>query len=264
MNRRVVVTGIGLVSSLGIGTEPTWDGICQGRSGVVRITRFDTSAFAVQDRGRNPGIRPAAVLRKERSQEGRPVHSVRRGGRPSSPWTMPGLVVGPENATRRRGVHRVGDRRVRDDRTRAHDPDGGRPPQDVAVLHPVGDHQPRGRACLDPASGPRDPTSRPVPRVPRRPMPWATRTTSFAAAMPTSWLPADRRRRLRQLSVGGFGAMRALSTRNDEPHRASRPFDKDRDGFVIGEGAGILDSRGTRACPPARCARSMPKSSATA
>jgi 3-oxoacyl-[acyl-carrier-protein] synthase II len=48
VNRRVVVTGIGLVSSLGVGTEPTWAGICQGRSGVVRITKFDVSAFACQ------------------------------------------------------------------------------------------------------------------------------------------------------------------------------------------------------------------------
>ena len=54
------------------------------------------------------------------------------------------------------------------------------------------------------------------------------------------------------MGVGGFGAMRALSTRNDEPERASRPFDKDRDGFVVGEGAGVADPRGARARAGAR------------
>ena len=61
------------------------------------------------------------------------------------------------------------------------------------------------------------------------------------------------------LSVGGFAAMRALSTRNDEPTKASRPFDKDRDGFVIGEGAGIADSRRAGVCPKSAARRSWPR-----
>ena len=66
------------------------------------------------------------------------------------------------------------------------------------------------------------------------------------------------------MGVGGFGAMRALSTRNDEPERASRPFDKDRDGFIVGEGAGVLILEELRARAGARRARSTPSSSATA
>ena len=68
----------------------------------------------------------------------------------------------------------------------------------------------------------------------------ARRSGSSSAATPTSWSPAARRRPSTTLRIGGFAQMQALSTRNDEPARASRPFDADRDGFVLGEGAGIV------------------------
>ena len=66
------------------------------------------------------------------------------------------------------------------------------------------------------------------------------------------------------MGIGGFGALRALSTRNDEPERASRPFDKDRDGFIVGEGAGVLILEEHDAAPMRAAPRSTPSSSATA
>ena len=77
MNRRVVVTGIGLVSSLGIGTEANWAALMAGQSGIGTITKFDATAVRDADRGRGQGLRPAAVHREERRQEDGHLHPVR-------------------------------------------------------------------------------------------------------------------------------------------------------------------------------------------
>jgi hypothetical protein len=114
----------------------------------------------------------------------------------------------------------------------------GRPAQGVAVLHSLGDHQPRLGPGVDPVrrQGPNSAT--------------CTACSASAHAIGESYeiikrgdadamIAGGSEAAITPMSVGGFGQLRALSTRNDEPARASRPFDKDRDGFIIGEGAGV-------------------------
>jgi 3-oxoacyl-[acyl-carrier-protein] synthase II len=238
VNRRVVVTGIGLVSSLGIGTQATWDGICQGRSGVVRITRFDTSAFACKIAAEIQGFDPLQYFEKK---EVKKVDPFIQYAVAASQFAVDDarLVVGPENATRvgvfiGSGIGGFGT--IEREHTTLME--GG--PRRMspffipsAIINLAAGHV----SIRFGAKGPNLAT--------------CTACAASAHAVGDSYhivrrgdadvmIVGGSEAAITQLSVGGFGAMRALSTRNDEPQRASRPFDKDRDGFVIGEGAGIL------------------------
>ena len=174
------------------------------------------------------------------------------------------LTMTPEIADARRRVHRVGHRRVHHHRARAQGAARGRPAQDLAVLHSRRRSSTSRPARCRSASAPRGRTRRPAPPARRRRTPSATRSRSSGAATPTSMIAGGSEAAITPMGVGGFAAMRALSTRNDEPQRASRPFDKDRDGFVIGEGAGVVHPRGARVRAGAAARRSTPSSSATA
>jgi 3-oxoacyl-[acyl-carrier-protein] synthase II len=238
VSRRVVVTGIGLVSSLGVGTRANWDALCAGRSGIGPITRFDASQFATRIAGEVQGFDPLAFVDKK---DARKMDVFIQYAIAASQFAVDdsGLAIGPDNAERvgvfiASGIggfgtiereHRAylegGPRRISpffipasiinlaagqvSIRFGARGPNSATCTACAASAHAVGDAAEmirRGDADVMIAGG------------------------SEAAITP--------------MGVGGFGAMRALSTRNDEPQRASRPFDRDRDGFVIGEGSGIV------------------------
>jgi 3-oxoacyl-[acyl-carrier-protein] synthase II len=238
VNRRVVITGVGLVSSLGIGTQPTWDGICQGRSGVVPITKFDASAFACRIAGEVQGFDPLQYFEKK---EVKKVDPFIQYAVAASQFAVADarLVVGPENATRvgvfiGSGIGGFGT--IENEHTSLME--GG--PRKVspffipsAIINLAAGHV----SIRFGAKGPNLAT--------------CTACAASAHAVGDSYhiirrgdadvmIAGGAEAAITQLSVGGFASMRALSTRNGEPHRASRPFDKDRDGFVIGEGAGVL------------------------
>jgi 3-oxoacyl-[acyl-carrier-protein] synthase II len=238
VSRRVVVTGIGLVSSLGVGTRATWDALLAGRSGIGPITRFDASQFATRIAGEVKGFDPLAFVDRK---DARKMDVFIQYAIAASQFAVDdsGLAIGPDNAERvgvfiASGIggfgtiereHRAylegGPRRISpffipasiinlaagqvSIRFGAKGPNSATCTACAASAHAVGDAAEmirRGDADVMLAGG------------------------SEAAITP--------------MGVGGFGAMRALSTRNDEPERASRPFDRDRDGFVIGEGSGIV------------------------
>jgi 3-oxoacyl-[acyl-carrier-protein] synthase II len=237
-NRRVVVTGIGLVSSLGIGTADNWQALLEGRSGIGCITKFDAGDFATRIAGEVRGFDPLRFIEKKDVKK---MDVFIQYAIAAAQFAMDdsGLTVTPELGPRvgvsigsgiggfstiereHRALLEGGPRKISpffipsaiinlaagqvSIRFGAKGPNSATCTACSASAHAIGDAYEvirRGAADVMIAGG------------------------SEAAITP--------------MSVGGFGALRALSTRNDEPQKASRPFDKDRDGFIVGEGSGVL------------------------
>ncbi len=152
MSRRVVVTGVGLVSPLGMGTEDTWEAVRHGKSGIGPITAFDATEFSCRIAGEVKGFDPAPIHRKKRSQEDGALHPVRHRG-----VGMRALRLGPEGGRgkRRAGgrLHRQRHRRIRGDRARAQESAGTRAAAHIAVFHSGDDRQPGLRIRFDPHRG---------------------------------------------------------------------------------------------------------------
>ncbi len=238
VTRRVVVTGLGLVTPLGTGVEKTWKAICAGESGIGRITRFDPTGYDAQIAGEVKDFDPAQFIeKKEIKKMDTFIHYA--VGAAQLAVNDAGLKVAPEEATKvgvyiGSGIGGLGSIEHYHDVLRAKGPGrvspffipmtiinlasgqvairiGAKGPNSCAVTacatgnHCIGDAYrliQRGDADVMVAGG------------------------AEAAVTP--------------LGVAGFAAAKALSFRNDEPTKASRPFDKDRDGFVLGEGAGVV------------------------
>ena len=238
MSRRVVVTGVGLVSPVGIGTEESWRAICAGRNGISRFTAFDASQYPCRIAGEIQGFDPANyVERREIKKMGRFIHFAVA----ASEFALAGsqLKIDPGNAERV-GVYigsGIGGFEVMErefESLMAHGPKRTSPFFIPATVVNLASGQVSIRTG---ARGPNTAT--------------ATACTSSCHSIGDSFKIIQRgdaeamicggaEAPICRLGIAGFGAMRALSTRNEEPERASRPFDKLRDGFVIGEGAGIL------------------------
>jgi 3-oxoacyl-[acyl-carrier-protein] synthase II len=238
VTRRVVVTGVGLVSSLGLSTQATWEGLLAGRSGVARITHFDPADFAVQIAAEVRGFDPLQFVDKKDVKK---MDVFIQYAIAAAQYAVDdaGLAIGDGNRDRvgvfiasgiggfstiereHRALLEGGPRRISpffipaaiinlasgqvSIRFRARGPNSATCTACSASAHAVGDAYEiikRGDADAMIAGG------------------------SEAAITP--------------MGIGGFAAMRALSTRNDAPAKASRPFDRDRDGFVVGEGSGVV------------------------
>ena len=238
MARRVVVTGMGLICALGQTSTEVWQNIVAGKSGVSKITRFDTTQFACQIAAEVKDFDPLKFIeKKEVKKMGRFIHFAMAAA--DEAMTMSGLKVTPENATRV-GVHigsGVGGFDVIE-REHAELLKGG--PRKIspffipaAIVNLAAGHV----SIRYGAKGPNEAT--------------ATACTTSAHAIGDAYKIIQRcdadvmiaggsEAAITPMGVGGFAAMRALSVRNDSPETASRPWDRDRDGFVIGEGAGIV------------------------
>lgn len=237
--RRVAVTGVGLVSPLGIGTEPTWDGLMAGTSGIGPLTRFDTTDYPARIAGQVDGFDPKlyVVNRKDIKKSDVFIHYCLAAAQ----FAMEDSELEVDDGNRDRvGViigSGIGGLPIIET---CHKTLLSRGPSRVSpfFIPALIVNMAAGQVSI--RYGARGPNSAP-----------ATACTTglhavgdafrqiqlgFADAMITGGTEGV----LTPLAVGGFCAMRALSTRNDEPERASRPWDKDRDGFVLGEGAGIL------------------------
>ncbi len=236
--RRVVVTGIGLVSPLGIGNDVNWRALTAGQSGIGRITRFDASAFAARIAGEVKGFDPLQWVEKKDVKK---MDIFIQFAIAASQLAMDDakLPITQENAAQ------VG----------------------VFVGSGIGGFTSIEReheALL--AGGPRKISPFFIPasiinlaagqvsiRFGAKGPNLATCTACSASAHAVgesfeiirrgdadAMIAGGSEAAITPMSVGGFAAMRAMSTQNDEPEKASRPFDKERDGFVIGEGAGIV------------------------
>ena len=238
MARRVVVTGIGLVCGVGHTTEEVWGNLLAGKSGVARITQFDASQFACQIAAEVKNFDPLNfVEKKEVKKMGRFIYFALAAA--DEAMKMSNLKVTPANEERV-GVHigsGIGGFDVIEREHRALLEGGPRKISPffipAAIVNLAAGHV----SMRFGAKGPNEAT--------------ATACTTSAHSLGDSFKIIQRgdadamiaggaEAAITPMGVGGFAAMRALSTRNDEPEKASRPWDAQRDGFVIGEGAGIL------------------------
>ena len=236
--RRVVVTGLGLLCGVGNNASEIWEGLLAGKSGMAEISAYDLTGHSVRVAAEVKNFDALNFVEKKESRKmGRFIHFALAAA--DEAMKHAGLKVTPENADMV-GVHigsGIGGFDIIE-REHANMMNGG--PRKISpffipatIINLAAGHV----SIRYGAKGPNEAT--------------ATACTTSAHAIGDAFriiqrgdadamLAGGTEAAITPLAVGGFAAMKALSTRNDDPTHASRPFDKDRDGFVIGEGAGIL------------------------
>ena len=238
MSRRVVVTGIGLVSPLGIGAAANWEALMAGRSGVGRITKFDVKGFAAQIAGEVKGFDPLQYVEKKDIKK---MDVFVQYAIAASDFAMADakLQISDEEAPRV-GVFIASGIGGFTSIEREHKAllDGGPRKISPFFIPSAIINLAAGQVSIRfGAKGPNSAT--------------CTACSASAHAIGDAWeiirrddadvmIAGGSEAAITPMGIGGFAAMRALSTRNDEPARASRPFDKERDGFIMGEGAGVV------------------------
>jgi 3-oxoacyl-[acyl-carrier-protein] synthase II len=236
--RRVVVTGIGMISPLGVGNDATWDGLVNGRSGIRRITKFDPSDFACQIAGEVHGFEPEKwIEKKEVKKSDTFIHYAIAAAQmavddakldcPNCNGERMGVIIGSGIG----GLPLIEE---------MHKKMLERGPSRISPFFIPGLIVNLAAGQISIRFGCQGPSSAP-----------ATACATGAHAIGDAFKLIQRDEAdvmfaggseavVTPLAIGGFAAMRALSTRNDDPEHASRPWDLNRDGFVMGEGAGIL------------------------
>jgi 3-oxoacyl-[acyl-carrier-protein] synthase II len=238
LKRRIVVTGIGMVTPVGLDTETSWDGLVNGRSGIGPITQFDDKAIPTQIAGEIHGFEPEKYIEpKEIKKMDRFIHLAIAASQMAVDAS--GLKITPENADSVGVMVSAGM--------------GGLP----AIERVYDAYREKGFRRITPffipmtiineaagilsiRYGAKGPNISIVTAC-------ATGTHSIGEAARTiergdadAMIAGGAESCICPLGVGGFNAMKALSTRNNEPQRASRPFDAERDGFIMGEGSGVV------------------------
>jgi len=238
VNRRVVVTGLGLVCGVGHTAQEVWENLVSGASGMARITGFDTTGFPVTFAAEVKNFDPLNFVdKKEARKMGRFIHFAFAATQEA--LAQSGLKITDENADRV-GVFigsGIGGFEIIE-REHANLLSGG--PRKISPFFIPSTIVNMAAGQLSIRYGARGPISATATAC-------ATSANSIGDSVrmilhgdADAMIAGGSEASVTALAVGGFAAMRALSTRNDDPTKASRPFDKDRDGFVIGEGAGIL------------------------
>ena len=238
MSRRVVVTGIGLICGVGNTSHVVWKNLLAGKSGVAKITHFDASQFACQIAAEVKGFDPLKFIeKKEVKKMGRFIHLALAASEEA--MKMSGLEITGDFGDRV-GVHigsGIGGFDVIEREHAALLAGGPRKISPFFIPASIVNLAAGHVSMRFGAKGPNEAT--------------ATACTTSAHSIGDAYKIIQRNdadamiaggseAAITPMGVGGFAAMRALSTRNDDPEHASRPWDKDRDGFVVGEGAGIL------------------------
>lgn len=238
MQRRVVVTGVGLISALGNGTEETWEALKAGRSGIGPITLFDTTGHTCTIAGEVKGFDPAQFIeKKEIKKMARFMHFAIAAS--DFAMNMAGLKVTPENADTV-GIFigsGIGGFEIIE-REHAKLLAGG--PSKVSPFFIPASIINLASGYVSIRTGAKGPNSATATACTTGSHAVGDSFKIIARGAADAMICGGAEATVTPLGVAGFAAMRALSTRNGEPQRASRPWDRDRDGFVIGEGAGVL------------------------
>jgi len=238
LKRRVVITGIGIVSPLGIGTEENWQGITKGKSGIGYITHFDASDYPVKIAGEVKGFDPLNFIEKK---DLRKMDLHIQYALVSTEFALKDADLSINSGNSERiGVFigsGIGGLNFIESQHKILLKSGPRRVSPFFIPGLIVNLAAGHVSIKFGAKGPNSAT--------------CTACSSGAHAIGDSYRIIERGDAdamitggtegvIAPLAVAGFSSMRALSTRNDEPEKASRPFENDRDGFVIGEGAGIL------------------------
>ncbi len=234
--KRVVITGIGTVCPVGIGVEESWKAILEGRSGIGPVTKFDTTGYACRIAGEVTGFNPTDFMPAKLVKRLDPfVHLALAAAKMAAEDAGLDNDLGPRAGVitgcglgglgtiehNRDVIVKRGPRRVSPFFIPMAIPNMASGQISIAL----GAKGPNTVLCTACAAG-----SHAIGEA------FKTIQRGAADLMVTGGCESV----ITPLALGGFGSLKALSTRNDEPERSSRPFDKERDGFVIGEGAGIL------------------------
>jgi 3-oxoacyl-[acyl-carrier-protein] synthase II len=238
LERRVVITGLGLVTPLGIGVDENWSALCEGRSGVGEITRFDTTAFTTKI---------AAEVKNFNAEDFLPQKDAKRTEKFIA-YAVAGARMAVENARLtidgnngpRIGVITgcgLGGLEVLETTARIVQEKGPKRCSPFFIPRLIGNMAPGMISIHLGAKGPNISVATAC-AAGAHAIGDACNTIlrGQADAMITGGVESV----ITPTCIAGFNAMKALSTRNDDPQKASRPFDRDRDGFIVGEGAGIL------------------------
>jgi 3-oxoacyl-[acyl-carrier-protein] synthase II len=236
--RRVVVTGVGLVSPLGIGTQANWDALCAGCSGIGPITHFDATEFSARIAGEVKSFDPLRFIDRKDVKK---MDVFIQFAIAASQFAMDdaGLSVTEDIATRV-GVFiasGIGGFGTIEREHHAYIQGGPRRISPFFIPASIINLAAGQVSIRFGAKGPNSAT--------------CTACSASAHAIGDAFemirrddadvmIAGGSEAAITPMGVGGFAAMRALSTRNEDPQRASRPFDKDRDGFIMGEGAGVI------------------------
>ncbi len=238
MSRRVVVTGVGMVSPLGIGTEANWEALCAGRSGIATITHFDASQFSARIAGEVKNFDPLQFVDKKDVKK---MDVFIQLAIAAAQFAMDDASLSvTSDVADRVGVFIASGIGGFSTIEREHKAllEGG--PRRISPFFIPASIINLAAGQVSIRFGAKGPNS-------------ATCTACSASAHAIGdayeiirrddadvMIAGGSESAITPMGVGGFAAMRALSTRNDEPERASRPFDKDRDGFIMGEGSGVV------------------------
>jgi 3-oxoacyl-[acyl-carrier-protein] synthase II len=238
VNRRVVVTGVGLVSPVGMGTQANWDALCAGTSGIGPITRFDAAAFSTRFAGEVKNFDPLQFIEKKELKK---MDIFIQFAVAASQFAMDDAKLTIDAALAPRiGVFigsGIGGFTTIEEQHSAYLEGGPRKISPFFIPSAIINLAAGQVSIRFGAKGPNLAT--------------CTACTASAHSIGDSFeiikrgaadamITGGAEAAVCHMGIGGFAALRALSQRNDAPEKASRPFDKDRDGFVLGEGAGML------------------------
>jgi 3-oxoacyl-[acyl-carrier-protein] synthase II len=236
--RRVVVTGLGMISPLGLDVKESWEGLTAGKSGAGHVTQFDASEYSSRIAAEVKGFDPEKYV---------PAKAVKRYDRFSlfaiasarEAWEDSGLDINTLDATKIGTILGVGIGGLRylEDNHTALVQDGPRKLSPFLIPAMISNLAP-GNVAIDLGFKGVNYTITSACTSGTHAVGEAYRM--IKGGLQDIVMTGGSEAAITPLGLGGFGRMKALSTRNDEPQKASRPFDKDRDGFVIGEGSGSL------------------------
>lgn len=237
-NRRVVITGLGLITPLAIGVRETWDALCAGKSGIGEITRFNASEFTTKIAGEVKNFNPEDFLPKKDAKRTQ-LFIAYAVGASRMALENSGLVINGSNSHRIGVVTGcgLGGLAILEETSRTIDLKGPKRVTPFFIPMMIG-NMAAGMVSIQ--LGAKGPNASPATAC-------AAGTHAVGSAFrmiqngeADAMITGGVESVITPTCIAGFNALKALSTRNDDPEKASRPFDRDRDGFVVGEGAGIV------------------------